>query len=116
MKYLITGGAGFIGSHLVEKLILRGDSVVVLDDFSTGNIDNLITVKSQCTLVEGNILDLDLVSRHIKAVDSVIHLAAAVGVSQSKSDLTSKDVPVVLVFISTQEYQPPLSKLTRGLP
>ena len=80
MKYLITGGAGFIGSHLVEKLILRGDSVVVLDDFSTGNIDNLITVKSQCTLVEGNVLDLDLVSRQIKAVDSVVHLAAAVGV------------------------------------
>jgi UDP-glucose 4-epimerase len=80
MKYLITGGAGFIGSHLVEKLILRGDSVVVLDDFSTGNIDNLINVKGKCILVEGNVLDLDLVNRHIKSVDYVIHLAAAVGV------------------------------------
>lgn len=80
MKYLITGGAGFIGSHLVEKLIFRGDSVVILDDFSTGNIENLISVKYKCKFVEGNVLDSDLVSRHIKDVDFVIHLAAAVGV------------------------------------
>lgn len=80
MKYLITGGAGFIGSHLVEKLILRGDSAVVLDDFSTGNIDNLINVKDKCISVEGSVLDLDLVGRYIKSVDYVIHLAAAVGV------------------------------------
>lgn len=80
MKYLITGGAGFIGSHLVEKLIYRGDSVLVFDDFSTGNIENLISVKDKCIFIEGNVLDLDLVSRHIKDVDFVIHLAAAVGV------------------------------------
>ena len=80
MKYLITGGAGFIGSHLVEKLIFRGDSVIILDDFSTGNIENLISVKDKCKFVEGNVLDSDLVSRHIKDVDFVIHLAAAVGV------------------------------------
>ena len=80
MKYLITGGAGFIGSHLVEKLIFRGDSVIILDDFSTGNIENLISVRDKCIFVEGNVLDSDLVSRHIKNVDFVIHLAAAVGV------------------------------------
>ena len=51
MKYLVTGGAGFIGSHLVEQLIARGDQVVILDDLSTGTPKNLATVESKVTAV-----------------------------------------------------------------
>ena len=57
MKYLITGGAGFIGSHLVEKLIARGDQVVVFDNLSTGSASNLSGIKEKFTFREGNILD-----------------------------------------------------------
>ena len=55
MKYLITGGAGFIGSHLVEKLIARGDQVAVLDNLSTGSAINLSGIKDKITFQEGNI-------------------------------------------------------------
>jgi UDP-glucose 4-epimerase len=82
MKYLITGGAGFIGSHLSDALIKRGDSVVVLDNLSTGtkrNIEHLIGDNS-FELVEGSILDVDLVESVVSKVDHVLHLAAAVGV------------------------------------
>ena len=57
MKYLITGGAGFIGSHLVEKLITRGDQVVVFDNLSTGLAKNLSSINKKITFQEGNILD-----------------------------------------------------------
>jgi len=82
MQYLITGGAGFIGSHLVDKLIGRGDSVVVLDDLSTGRIDNLSQHKNnpKLEIVIGSILNVDLVDDCVRRVDSVLHLAAAVGV------------------------------------
>ena len=57
MKYLVTGGAGFIGSHLVEKLIARGDQVVILDDLSTGSSQNLGSVEGRVIFHKGNILD-----------------------------------------------------------
>ena len=57
MKYLITGGAGFIGSHLVEKLIARGDQVVVFDNLSTGSARNLSAIKEGIKFEQGNILD-----------------------------------------------------------
>jgi len=82
MKYLVTGGAGFIGSHLCDALIKRGDSVVVLDNLSTGtkkNIEHLIS-SSSLELIQGSILDVDLVNEAVAQVDHVIHLAAAVGV------------------------------------
>jgi UDP-glucose 4-epimerase len=80
MRTLVTGGAGFIGSHLVEALIARGDSVVVLDDFSTGSRENLASVESQVEIVEGSILDADLVDDCMRSVDTCLHLASAVGV------------------------------------
>ena len=80
MKYLITGGAGFIGSHLAEELVARGDEVVVLDDFSTGLPINIIDIKDKITLVEGNILNNDILQNLIPKCDHVIHLAAALGV------------------------------------
>ena len=82
MKYLVTGGAGFIGSHLCDALIKRGDSVVVLDNFSTGNKKNIehLLGNSLFKLIEGSILDIDLVDKAVASVDHVLHLAAAVGV------------------------------------
>ena len=56
MKYLITGGSGFIGSHLTEKLIARGDQVVVLDNLSTGSADNLSRIKDKIQFEHGDIL------------------------------------------------------------
>jgi len=82
MKYLITGGAGFIGSHLSDALIARGDTVTVLDNLSTGNranIEQLLT-HPNFRLIEGSILDTDLLDQEIGLVDHVLHLAAAVGV------------------------------------
>ena len=76
MKYLITGGAGFIGSHLCEALLKRGAEVVVLDDFSTGKNKLPVSVE----LINGSILDSIILDKIVQNVDEVIHLAAAVGV------------------------------------
>ena len=80
MKYLVTGGAGFIGSHLVEQLIARGDQVVILDDLSTGNPKNLATTKSKVIFHKGNILDRSIIEKLVAECDYVVHLAAALGV------------------------------------
>ena len=80
MKYLITGGAGFIGSHLTEALVNRGDQVVILDNFFTSSRDNLKQVKEKINLVEGNILDQRLVAKLVSESDYIVHLAAALGV------------------------------------
>lgn len=82
MRVLITGGAGFIGSHLAERLITEGHSVTALDDMSTGRIENLKSLadNNQFALVEGNILDRELVQDLVDKSDIVFHLAAAVGV------------------------------------
>jgi UDP-glucose 4-epimerase len=82
VKTLVTGGAGFIGSHLVEHLLAQGDEVLVLDDLSTGNIANLSAVRDdpRFQLVVGTILDPAVVLDCVSQVDRVFHLAAAVGV------------------------------------
>ncbi len=80
MKYLITGGAGFIGSHLSDALVARGDSVVILDNFTTGNKENLSGVAGAVTVVSGDILDSTLVTKLVGKSDFVVHLAAALGV------------------------------------
>ncbi|MCD4727114.1 MAG: GDP-mannose 4,6-dehydratase [Pirellulales bacterium] len=79
---LVTGGAGFIGSHLVEALLERGDRVSVVDDESTGSIDNLAAVLDHPRLsyTKGTVADEELVHRLVADVDEVYHLAAAVGV------------------------------------
>ncbi len=76
MKYLITGGAGFIGSHLSEALIKRGDSVIVVDNLSTGKNEVIPSVE----FVKGSIFDENLMDKLVSRVDYVLHLAAAVGV------------------------------------
>jgi UDP-glucose 4-epimerase len=82
VKYLVTGGAGFIGSHLCDALLERGDSVVVLDNLSTGNKKNIehLVGNPSFELIEGSILDVDVVDKAVASIDHVLHLAAAVGV------------------------------------
>jgi len=80
VKYLVTGGAGFIGSYLVEQLIARGDQVVILDDLSTGTPKNLATVESKVIFHKGNILDRSIIEKLVAECDYVVHLAAALGV------------------------------------
>jgi UDP-glucose 4-epimerase len=82
VRYLVTGGAGFIASHLVDALIDRGDSAVILDDLSTGrreNVEHLLR-SDRVQFVEGSILNAELVDDLMGAVDGCFHLASAVGV------------------------------------
>jgi UDP-glucose 4-epimerase len=80
--YLITGGAGFVGSHLAEALLARGDRVIALDNLSTGRLRNLEAVSSDpdISVVHGSVLDELLVDELVNQSDVVVHLAAAVGV------------------------------------
>jgi UDP-glucose 4-epimerase len=80
VKYLITGGAGFIGSHLAEKLITRGDEVIILDNLSTGSVNNLSSIKEKIKFEQGNILDKSVIDKLVSESDYVVHLAAALGV------------------------------------
>lgn len=80
---LVTGGAGFIGSHLVEALVLRGHTVRVIDDFSTGKSENLQSVASQIDLIEGDIRDSETVRSAVDGADWVFHQAALVSVPLS---------------------------------
>ena len=82
MDYLITGGAGFVGSHLADRLIERGDTVIALDNLSTGSKSNVshLFENPGFDLVQGSILDQLLVEELVEKVDIVVHLAAAVGV------------------------------------
>jgi Nucleoside-diphosphate-sugar epimerases len=82
MRALVTGGAGFIGSHLVDLLIAQDHDVVVLDDLSTGSRENLVAAASspRFAFVDGSIVDEDVLAAAIQGCDAVFHLAAAVGV------------------------------------
>ena len=80
MKYLITGGAGFIGSHLAKELIAGGDQVVVFDNLSTGSSSNLSEIKDKIEFQQGNILNKAAIDKLVSDSDYVVHLAAALGV------------------------------------
>ena len=82
MRILVTGGAGFIGSHLCERLISDGHAVTAIDNYSTGRASNLLNLKdvNNFTLIEGSILDTSLLNPLVEKADYVFHLAAAVGV------------------------------------
>ena len=95
MKILITGGLGFIGSHLSELLLTKGNQVVVIDDLSSGSLSNISSVTSDknFTLIQGSILDVDLVKDTMAKVDKCFHLAATLGVSNiSKDPITALEV------------------------
>jgi UDP-glucose 4-epimerase len=81
MRILITGGAGFIGSHLADALIARGDQVVALDNFSTGSTSNIKHITKNFEIIDGDIRDANLINDIIKDVDLVFHMAAALGVN-----------------------------------
>jgi UDP-glucose 4-epimerase len=92
-KCLITGGAGFIGSHLAEALLDKGQAVRVLDDFSTGNRANIDHLAAQIELFTGSILDQDLVRRAVDGCAVVFHLAALPSVAKSVEDpLTTHEI------------------------
>ena len=82
MRVLVTGGAGYIGSNLVDVLIKRGDEVLVIDNLSTGKIENIrhLLGKSAFHFINDSILNEHLLERFIPSMDCIFHLAAAVGV------------------------------------
>lgn len=86
MRYLVTGGAGFIGSNTVEELVRRGHGVVVLDDLSSGKEENLAEVRGKITLVKGSVTDLEAVQKAMVQAEYVLHLAARTSVPRSVKD------------------------------
>jgi nucleoside-diphosphate-sugar epimerase len=94
-KVLVTGGAGFIGSHLVDRLLGEGFEVTILDDFSTGQMQNISYHRNleEFHLVRGDVRDIGLVKKVVEDVDAVFHEAALVDVSLSiKNPLLFNDV------------------------
>jgi UDP-glucose 4-epimerase len=81
MRILITGGAGFIGSHLADALIARGDQVVALDNFSTGSTSNIKHITKNFEFIDGDIRNTDLINDTVKDIDLIFHMAAALGVN-----------------------------------
>ncbi|MEI6807404.1 MAG: SDR family oxidoreductase [bacterium] len=95
MKYLVTGGAGFIGSNLVAKLVRTGKKVRVLDNFSTGKLGNLSEFGSKVEVLKGDIRDLKTARRAVKGIKYVFHEAALPSVPRSVADpLTSNEVNI----------------------
>jgi len=86
MRYVVTGGAGFIGSNTVDELVRRGETVVVLDDLSSGKEDNLAEVRNKISFIKGSITDLEAVRKAMQSADYVIHLAARTSVPRSVKD------------------------------
>jgi UDP-glucose 4-epimerase len=86
MRYVVTGGGGFIGSHTVEELIRRGHSAVVFDDFSSGHQENLAQIGGPVEVRKGSIADLEAVREAFRGANRVIHLAARVSVPRSVRD------------------------------
>ena len=81
MRILITGGAGFIGSHLADHYVAKGDQVTILDNFSTGSKENIDHLAGKITTQDGDIRNVDLVEKLTKEADLVLHMAAALGVN-----------------------------------
>lgn len=95
MKYLVTGGAGFIGSNLVEELLKTGNKVRVLDNFSTGKRENLKEFGKDIELIEGDIRSYHIVKQAVKGIDVVLHQAALPSVPRSINDpITTNEVNV----------------------
>lgn len=110
-RYLITGGAGFIGSHLVEALLARGDDVSVLDTLSTGRLSNLAGARDndRFTFAQGSVLDELAVDEAVRGCDVVVHLAAAVGVKliveQPLYSLTTNIKGAISVLEAAHRYR-----------
>ena len=83
MKYIVTGGAGFIGSNIVKKLVSRGHDVTVIDNLNTGKEENLELVKEKITFLKDDILNVDLLEKETQGIDGVFHQAALASVQDS---------------------------------
>ena len=81
MRILLTGGAGFIGSHLADHYVAKGDQVTILDNFSTGSKENIAHLEGKITTIDGDIRNADLVEKLTKEAHLVLHMAAALGVN-----------------------------------
>jgi UDP-glucose 4-epimerase len=86
MKYLVTGGAGFIGSHIVRTLLEQGHEVKILDNFSTGKRENIADFEKKIELIEGDLRDASKVTEAVRGVDVIFHEAAFVSVPQSMDE------------------------------
>src|SRR5882757_4712097 len=86
MRYMVTGGAGFIGSNTVDELVQRGHCVVVLDDLSSGKEENLSGVRDKITLIKSSITDIEAVRKAMHEAEYVLHLAARTSVPHSVQD------------------------------
>lgn len=107
-KYLVTGGAGFIGSHITEELVRRGESVRVLDNFLTGKKENLTPFLADIDLIEGDIRDFSQCQKAVEGIDYVLHQAALPSVPRSVSDpITSNEINITgtlnMLFASKEE-------------
>jgi UDP-glucose 4-epimerase len=96
MIYLVTGGAGFIGSHMVRTLLARGERVRILDNFATGKRENLVPLTGSIEVIEGDVRYLNNVQEAVAGADYVLHLAALPSVARSvRTPIESNDVNVV---------------------
>jgi UDP-glucose 4-epimerase len=85
VKYIVTGGAGFIGSNIVKKLVSRGDNVIVIDNLNTGKEKNLETVKDKIVFFNDSIMNIDLLEKQTQGIDGIFHQAALASVQDSFS-------------------------------
>ena len=85
MKYVVTGGAGFIGSNIVKKLVTRGDSVTVIDNLNTGKEKNLESVRNKIVFLKDSILNMNLLEKETQNIDGIFHQAALASVQDSFS-------------------------------
>ncbi len=82
-RFLVTGGAGFIGSHIAEGLVKRGDEVRILDNLSTGHLSNMDSFRDKIEFVEADLLDVEAVTGAVEGVDCIFHQAALASVPRS---------------------------------
>ncbi len=107
MRILVTGGAGFIGSHLVEKLLSEGHEVIVLDNLSSGSLKNLSKIKEDIFFVKGDVRCSRDVEKAVREAECVVHLAALISVEESfKKPLTYNEVNSTgtLVLLKASEH------------
>mgnify|MGYP001462989811 FL=1 len=85
MKYIVTGGAGFIGSYIIKKLVARGDSVTVIDNLNTGKEENLESVRNKIVFLKDSVLNMSLLEKETRNIDGIFHQAALASVQDSFS-------------------------------